>query len=311
MNDSESDPYESGQNSERSDISDDNDSNQETELHDNSDVISLEAESDGERFDPTEGENSFSLDGSMAAYCQKYFYQHLTEDSIKRNILDAAPVPANAFCTPPKVDDFEEDFIAFNAMKFLKMQDKSLTFIQKKIAQIMGPLAKIWQAVDGARKGQEENSEFTVLDMLKLVEQTVVLVGQANATCLYERRVNFLAKIMKGVKKAKEHLKTNEHDLSREKDVLYGETVFKALDRKSKSRKRAREISKEMQSKKRRLDQTSQPPFRAGPSRGYGNRGGRQSTWMSKQGSQSNRKPVQSNYKIPKKPRSGENRDKT
>lgn len=58
MNDSESDPYESGQNSERSDISDDNDSHQETELHDNSDVISLEAESDGERFDPTEGENS-------------------------------------------------------------------------------------------------------------------------------------------------------------------------------------------------------------------------------------------------------------
>lgn len=49
MNDSESDPYESGQNSERSDISDDNDSHQETELHDNSDVISLEAESDGER----------------------------------------------------------------------------------------------------------------------------------------------------------------------------------------------------------------------------------------------------------------------
>ena len=117
MNDSESDPYESGQNSERSDISDDNDSHQETELHDNSDVISLEAESDGERFDPTEGENSFSLDGSMAAYCQKYFYQHLTEDSIKRNILDAAPVPANAFCTPPKVDDFVEDFIDFNACK--------------------------------------------------------------------------------------------------------------------------------------------------------------------------------------------------
>lgn len=145
----------------------------------------------------------------MATYCQKYFYQHLTEDSIKRNILDAAPVPANAFCTPPKVDDFVEDFIDFNALNLLKMQNKSLTFIQKKIAQIMGPLAKIWQAVDGARKGQEENSEFTVLDMLKLVEQTVVLVGQANATCLYERRVNFLAKIMKGVKKAKEHLKTN------------------------------------------------------------------------------------------------------
>jgi hypothetical protein len=58
----------------------------------------------------------------------------------------------------------------------------------------MGPLVKIWSAIDGARKGQEENDNFSVMDMLKLVEQVVVLVGQANATCLYERRLNFLAR---------------------------------------------------------------------------------------------------------------------
>lgn len=42
----------------------------------------------------------------MAAYCQNHFYKHLTEDSIKRNILDAATLPANPFCTHPKIDDF-------------------------------------------------------------------------------------------------------------------------------------------------------------------------------------------------------------
>jgi hypothetical protein len=192
---SENDLYESGQESEGSNFSDNNDSSthQERDLHDNSDILSIEAESDGERFNPTEGENSFSLEGSMAAYCQKYFYQYLTDDSIKRNILNAAPVPANAFYTPPKVDDFVEDFFYYNSMKFLKMQDKSLAFIQKKIGQIMEPLAKMWQATDGARKGQEENAEFSVLDMLKLIEQTVVIVSQANATCLYERRVQYRA----------------------------------------------------------------------------------------------------------------------
>lgn len=60
----------------------------------------------------------------------------------------------------------------------------------------MGPLAKIWQVVGGARKGQEE----------KLIEQTDVLVGQENSTCLYEWRVNILEKIIKCVKKYKEHL---------------------------------------------------------------------------------------------------------
>lgn len=70
----------------------------------------------------------------------------------------------------------------------------------------MGPLAKNWQIVGGARKGPEENLEFTVLDMLKLIEQTDVLVGQENSTCLYEWRVNILEKIIKCVKKYKEHL---------------------------------------------------------------------------------------------------------
>lgn len=42
---------------------------------------------------------------------------------------------------------------------------------------------------------------------------------------------------MKCVKKAKEHLKTNVHDLSKEKEVLCSERVFKALDRRSKRRK--------------------------------------------------------------------------
>lgn len=51
---------------------------------------------------------------------------------------------------------------------------------------------------------------------------------------------------MKGVKKVKEYFKINEYDLSREKDVFYGEIVFKVFDRKSKSRKRVREIFKEM-----------------------------------------------------------------
>lgn len=94
MNDSERDPYESGKDFERSDLSDDKESSthQDTDLHDNSGVISIGAKSDGEWFDPTNGDNSFSLEVSMVAYCKKYFYQHLKEDSNTRNILDAAPV---------------------------------------------------------------------------------------------------------------------------------------------------------------------------------------------------------------------------
>jgi hypothetical protein len=56
---------------------------------------------------------------------------------------------------------------------------------------------------------------------------------------------------MKSVKKAKEQLKTYEHDLAQEADTLYGDTIYKALDRMCKNRKRAREISREIQSKRK------------------------------------------------------------
>lgn len=82
---------------------------------------------------------------------------------------------------------------------------------------------------------------------------------------------------MKCVKKAREHLKTNVHDLSKEKEVLCSERVFKALDRRSKRRKVPEISPKRCNFKKKRVDQTSQPSFRAGASRWYGNRGGRQS----------------------------------
>lgn len=42
----------------------------------------------------------------------------MIEDSIKCNILDVVFVFVNVFCIFFKVDDFVEDFIDFNVMKF-------------------------------------------------------------------------------------------------------------------------------------------------------------------------------------------------
>ena len=130
---SDSDPYESGQESSRDDFSE-GEIVSWAQSDDNGDTLSIHAdnESDFDRFDPTEGESSFRLEGGMTSYCRKYFYKHLTDESINRNILDDAPVPSNAFCSPPKVDEFVEDFIDYNSMKFLKLHDKSLALSKRK-----------------------------------------------------------------------------------------------------------------------------------------------------------------------------------
>jgi hypothetical protein len=115
---------------------------------------------------------------------------------------------------------------------------------------------------------------------------------------------------MKGVKKAKEQLKIYAHDLSQEGNTLYGGTIYKALDLRCKSKKRAREISREIQSKRKRFDQ----PFRGMPSRGGHSqgqsqgRGGRVSSYQSFKQSGQGPKKGGFGYRIPKKNRTGDSR---
>ena len=99
-----------------------------------------------------------------------------------------------------------------------------------------------------------------MFEVKELLEKTILLVGQTNATCLYERRLNFLAKIMSSAKTAKAALKENEAEFQAE-DLLFGTFFYKVMDRKAKSRKRAREMSKDIR------EPATKKPFRQGPPR--------------------------------------------
>ena len=140
------------------------------------------------------------------------------------------------------------------AMRFLILQDHSLKTIQKKVAQVMGPLSKLWVEVDS-------NNSSDVKPSIDMFEVKELLVGQTNATCLYERRLNFLAKIMSSAKTAKAALKENEAEFQAE-DRLFGTFFYKVMDRKAKSRKRAREKSRDIR------EPATKKPFRQAPQRG-------------------------------------------
>ncbi|VDI74486.1 Hypothetical predicted protein [Mytilus galloprovincialis] len=208
-------------------------------------------ESDCERFDPLDKESELFMTGSIW----------------QEKVLGDSPVPSNTILSPPSIDEFIEDLIGNRkAWRFMKLHDNSLKFIQKKVALIMGPLFKMWQEIDGANHGKE-TSEMSITDVLNLIERTVLLVGQVNVACLYERRINFMAKILKGMKQAKQTLSHNQSMLTESGEVLFGDNFYNVLDKKSKNRKRAREMAKEMglETKSRRVDKT---PFQTGPS-GY------------------------------------------
>ena len=59
----------------------------------------------------------------------------------------------------------------------------------------MGPLSKIWATVESAKNSQDEQVEVSLGDMLRYLDQTVVLLGQAYNNISYTRRFNVLKQI--------------------------------------------------------------------------------------------------------------------
>lgn len=93
----------------------------------------------------------------------------MTEEKIRSCILEDAPIPGNEFLNPPEIDDYIEDLVAdHKSMKFLKMHDSSLKFVQKRVAQCMGPVSRIWEELDKAHEGH--TSTMDIEDVVKLLD---------------------------------------------------------------------------------------------------------------------------------------------
>ena len=175
-------------------------------------------------------------------------------------MLDNHPVPANNFLNPPEVDAYIEDLVNDKrAFKFLKLQDQALKHVQRKVSRCLGPLAEIWEELDGAQEG--DKSGKSIQEVTELVEKTILMIGQVNTACLYERRLTWLAKLFKSVANAKTIIKDHNDEFDKEVK-LFGADFYSVLDRKAKNRKRAREMAKEMRPAKRAR------PFQEGPSGG-------------------------------------------
>ena len=76
--------------------------------------------------------------------------------------------------------------------------------LQEKILEVMCPLSRSWKGLEDIRKApSDETVEVPVGKFVTLVEQVILLVGQASVSVSYTRRFNILKMIMKDPRKAK------------------------------------------------------------------------------------------------------------
>ena len=78
--------------------------------------------------------------------------------------------------------------------------------------------------------------------MLRYLDQTVVLLGQAYNNISYTRRFNVLKQITGDPRKTKKNLKEKKEIFEKKNHYLFGEKFETDLVKTAKSKKRSREV---------------------------------------------------------------------
>lgn len=197
--------------------------------------VDLDDELDVKCFDLFNDEMEYLLDKSKVKYVKKYFKFYLIEEKICFCILEDVFILGNEFLNFLEIDDYIEDLVVdYKFMKFLKMYDLLLKFVQKCVVQCMGLVFCIWEELDKVYEGYILIMDIE--DVVKLLEKIIFMIGQVNVVCFYEWRINFFVKIFKSIKKVKSMLCDNEVKFQ-DDIVLFGNDFYVILYWKLKDRK--------------------------------------------------------------------------
>ena len=115
--------------------------------------------------------------------------------------------------------------------------DKTLKKNSKKNIDVMGPLWKVWHALESATTAPDDEADLTIEDLLNLVQQTVLLVGQTNNAISYHRRLSALAGAMKSSSQAKSMIKDKSALLENSGKELFGKDFRDQITDTAKAQK--------------------------------------------------------------------------
>ena len=97
--------------------------------------------------------------------------------------------------------------------------------LQRKTVDVMGPLSKLWNILEGAKGAEEDAVQISISDLLHYVEQTVLLLGQSSNAITFHRRLNVLGSVMNSQYQVKSMLKEKTSLLQNHDEYLFGKKV--------------------------------------------------------------------------------------
>ncbi|CAB3993567.1 Hypothetical predicted protein [Paramuricea clavata] len=84
----------------------------------------------------------------MVKYLANKFTSYVPDKDIQETVLDANPVPNIQCLQTPKIDDYLGEIFETMGKSYGKESDNSLVKVQSRVSNVMGPLGKLWLALE-------------------------------------------------------------------------------------------------------------------------------------------------------------------
>jgi len=94
-----------------------------------------------------EDNNAWELPDGMLKYVEQHFEEYIKEKKVKEEILVKYPIP-NYMKKVKKLDEFFQELMKEKKKKVELELETTLEKIQQKLNDMLGPLAKLWVAMD-------------------------------------------------------------------------------------------------------------------------------------------------------------------
>ena len=203
-----------------------------------------------------EDQYKYSLPLDTAHYANVNFDTYIKETDLIKVVLIKNPVPENINLVKT-LDDFVKGILKDKKKQKDVDFDIVLEKAQGRNRSVMGPLLKIWTAVESARLSQKDSVEVDLKEIQEFVEQTVLLLGQALNSISYYRIFDMLLALTNSPPQSKQMLREDSELLQMNNKNLFGKKFRENIWDTSKSKKQTLKMLSN-------TSQTKWKPFRHG-----------------------------------------------
>ena len=160
------------------------------------------------------------------------------------------------------MDEFMKDLIFEKRAGSLEVEaDSNLVKLQQKLLDVMGHLFKVWTTVEKANNFPFKEVEVSLFQILKNLDQTVMLLDQAFNNISYTRFFNTLNQITGDPRNMKQLIKVKNEIFVKETQFLFGERFESDIVITAKRKQKSKEVFSTIKNK--------QQPFRKSPLLGH------------------------------------------